>query len=262
MTIKYSKKKYPFFVLTVFAFIFFSCENKTEEKHERWTYEGETGPEHWVEIEKECECNGNQQSPINIVDIDVIDDTTLTPIDIHYSSQVKIHEITNNGHTIQYNFEHGDYIILNNNKYELKQIHFHEGSEHTINGIRYPLEMHLVHLNDVNEIAVLAVMAKEGKRSDSFTFLEKYLPVGNGETKLIHADFDLNLNLPSNRDYYTYNGSLTTPPCTQNVTWFIYKTPIIVSVNQVKRLQKSLPLNNYRGEQSINERTIKQYTNR
>lgn len=260
MTIKYSKKNYTFFVLTVFAITFFSCETKTEEKHDHWTYEGETGPEHWVEIEKECECNGNKQSPINIIDIDVVNDTSLKPIDVHYSSQVKIHEITNNSHTIQYNFESGDFIVLNNEKFDLKQIHFHEGSEHTINGMRYPLEMHLVHVNAKNEIAVLAVMAKEGESSEPFDFLEEYLPVGNGETKLINAYFDLNLNLPKEKDYYTYNGSLTTPPCTQNVTWFVYKTPITVSVSQVKKLQHSLPLNNYRGEQSINERVVKQYS--
>jgi carbonic anhydrase len=268
MTIKYSKMKSIFLVLIVFAFTLFSCENKHKEEHENphekeqkhWTYEGETGPEHWVEIEKECECNGNKQSPINIIDIDVIDDSSLKPIDIHYSSQVKIHEITNNGHTIQYNFEEGDYIILNNEKYDLKQIHFHEGSEHTINGMRYPLEMHLVHLSAITELAVLAIMAKEGESSESFTFLEKYLPVENGETKPINAYFDLNLNLPKSKEYCTYSRSLTTPPCTQDVTWFVYKTPIIVSVNQVKQLQESLPVNNYRGEQSINERIVKQYS--
>ena len=75
--------------------------------------------------------------------------------------------------------------------------------------------MHLVHISKANEIAVMAI---EGKSSKPFTFLENYLPVKNGETKLIDANFDLNLNLPENKEYYTYSGSLTTPPCTQNVT--------------------------------------------
>ena len=85
-------------------------------------------------------------------------DASLKPINIFYSSNVKIHDITNNGHSIQYNFEKDDYITLGEEKYELKQIHFHEASEHTINGVRYPIEMHLAHVSKNNKIAVLAVM--------------------------------------------------------------------------------------------------------
>lgn len=272
------KNKLPLLILITLAV--FSCKNRkenkdidstvNEEKHEivhqkenkHWTYEGETGPKHWVEIEKESDCDGKRQSPINIIDVNVIDDASLIPVDTHYSANVKIHEVTNNGHTIQYNFEKGDFIILNDDNYELKQIHFHEPSEHTINGIRYPLEMHLVHISKDNKIAVLAIMAKEGESSEPFTFLEKYLPIINGETKLIDTDFDLNKNLPKDKGYYTYSGSLTTPPCTQNVTWFVYKTPITISVDQVKQLQKLMPLNNYRDEQPINGRIVKQYISR
>lgn len=263
------------FFLILITLVVFSCKNKAEneaiessvneEKHEaihqkeqHWTYEGETGPEHWAEIEKATDCDGTRQSPINIIDIDVIDDATLTPIDIHYQANVKIHELTNNGHTIQYNFEEGDFINLNNDKFELKQIHFHEPSEHTINGIRYPLEMHLVHMNKDKNITVLSIMAKEGESSEPFTFLEKYLPINNGETKLIDTDFDLNENLPEDKGYYTYSGSLTTPPCTQNVTWVVYKSPITISVDQVKQLQKLMPINNYRDEQPINGRIVRQ----
>ena len=270
--------KLPLFILIVLAI--FSCKNKIENKatdstvnedeheivhqkeHKHWTYEGETGPEHWIEIEKESDCDGKRQSPINIIDVNAIDDASLKPIDIHYSANVKIHEITNNGHSIQYNFEKGDFIILNDNEYRLKQIHFHEPSEHTINGIRYPLEMHLVHVSKDNKIAVLAIMAQEGESSEPFTFLEKFLPINTGTTKLIDTDFDLNQNLPKDMGYYTYSGSLTTPPCTQNVTWFVFKTPITISLDQVTQLQKLMPLNNYRDEQPINGRTIKQYTSR
>jgi len=272
------KMKNKITLLILMTLALFSCKNKIENKdidaqvneeksetihqkeNKHWSYEGETGPEHWSEIEKEADCDGKRQSPINIIDVNVVDDASLIPINIQYAANVKIHEITNNGHTIQYNFEKGDFIILNDEAYELKQIHFHEPSEHTINGIRYPLEMHLVHLNKDNKIAVLAIMAKEGESSEPFTFLEKYLPVKNGETKLIDTDFDLNKNLPSDKGYYTYGGSLTTPPCTENVTWFVYKTPITISEDQVKQLQKLMPLNNYRLEQPVNGRIVKQYT--
>lgn len=262
-------------LIVLIALSVFSCKNHTKEKsiatsttsqeethqnsEKHWTYEGETGPDHWAEIEKQSDCDGKRQSPINIIAIDAEEDASLQPINIVYSSDVKIHEVINNGHSIQYNFEEGDYITLDDKKYNLKQIHFHEASEHTINGVRYPLEMHLVHVSEDNQIAVLGVLAEEGESSEPFNFLEKYLPVASGETKTIDANFDLNLNLPENREYYTYGGSLTTPPCTENVTWYVFKNPIKVSLKQVKQLQELMPLNNYRNEQPINDRTVKHY---
>ena len=263
-------------LLVLMALAIFSCKHNTENKpqdttnedtHElshqkentHWTYEGETGPTHWAEIEKQSDCDGIKQSPINIIDIEVVNDNSLTPIQIFYADSVKIHDVTNNGHSIQYNFEKGDYISLDNEKYELQQIHFHEASEHTINGIRYPLEMHMVHVSGDNKIAVLGVMAQEGESSEPFTFLENYLPVKSGETKPINANFDLNLNLPQHKAYYTYSGSLTTPPCTENVRWYIFKEPITVSVDQVKQLQALMPINNYRNEQPLNGRIVKGY---
>tara|TARA_R110002167_G_scaffold266779_3_gene473566 strand:+ start:2896 stop:3717 length:822 start_codon:yes stop_codon:yes gene_type:complete len=269
------KLKTQCFVIITLAL--FSCRNNAENKnidnpindtdqwtdHQKekthWSYEGETGPSHWVEIEKQSDCDGEKQSPINIIDVAVVDDSSLSPIDIHYSSNVKIHEISNNGHSIQYNFEKGDHITLNGTKYELMQIHFHEASEHTINGVRYPLEMHMVHFDNQGQIAVLAVMAIEGESSAPFTFLENYLPVKTGEIKQINANFDLNLNLPDNKEYYTYKGSLTTPPCTESVGWYVFKTPITISLDQVKQLQKLMPLNNYRDEQPLNGRIVKHY---
>lgn len=228
-------------------------------ENNHWTYDGETGPEHWAEIEHQPDCEGNLQSPINIIDINAETDSDLKPIEFYYSSNVKIHDVLNNGHTIQYDFDKGDYISIDDEKYELMQIHFHEASEHTINGLRYPLEMHMVHVGADNKIAVIAIMAIEGNSSEPFNFLEKYLPVKNGETKKIDAKFNLNLNLPLVRDYYTYKGSLTTPPCTQNVSWYIFKTPITISIEQVKQLQELMPSNNYRNEQPINNRIIRQY---
>ena len=256
------------FALGAFSlFTLVSCKRVGEAKNEdlahseevHWTYTGENGPEHWVELEKRSQCGGERQSPVNIIDIEAAADTTLLPLDMHYYGEVRIHEVTNNGHTIQYNFEEGDYIALWDVRYDLKQIHFHEAAEHTINGIRYPLEMHMVHVNADNEIVVFAIMAMEGEPSEPFTFLEKYLPLDPGETKIIDEYFDLNLNLPKGRDYYTYGGSLTTPPCTEGVTWIVFKDPITVSVEQGKELQRLMPLNNYRGEQPLNGRVVKQY---
>ena len=225
------------------------------EKH--WNYEGETGPEHWSEIEKDSDCDGKFQSPINIVSEEAIIDNDLKPLDIHYAPSTQIHDVKNNGHSIQYDFKEGDYINYKGDTYDLKQIHFHEASEHTINGIRYPLVIHMVHVNVKGDYLVLAVMAKEGASSSPFTFLENYLPLKEGEMKTIDRPFDLNLNLPENKGYYNYIGSLTTPPCTEGVNWFIFKEPITVSLKQVNVLKQLMPINNFRNEQPLNGRKVK-----
>lgn len=238
-----------------------NTEENTKEEHpiihvdKHWSYAGETGPEHWEEIEVNSDCGGKYQSPINIVNYSV--DSTLEPINITYSDSTHIHDIVNNGHSIQYNFDTGDFITLNNKKYELKQFHFHEPAEHLIDGIRYPMVLHLVHVSDAGEYAVLVVMAKEGESSEPFNFLESFLPVNIGETATVDKAFDMNLNLPENKTYFNYTGSLTTPPCTESVEWFIFKEPITVSLQQVEELRKLMPLNNYRNEQPHNGRLIR-----
>ncbi|MBD1262242.1 carbonic anhydrase family protein [Maribacter polysiphoniae] len=227
-------------------------EHGSSSKH--WSYAGETGPEHWAEIEAESDCNGKFQSPINIVKYE--ENNSLKPIALHYAENTKIHDVTNNGHSIQYNFESGDNIMVNGLRYDLKQVHFHEPSEHTIDGVRYPLEMHLVHINDSGQYTVIAVMAKEGVSSIPFDFLESFLPLKAGEKKEVDLPFNMNDNLPSNKDYFFYTGSLTTPPCTEGVNWYILKEPITVSLEQVDLLKKLMPINNYRNEQPHNGRQL------
>ena len=223
-----------------------------------WSYQGETGPEHWAEFEKDSDCGGNYQSPINIINTDAEVDNTLKGLDTHYATNTKIHEVVSNGHSIQYNFESGNYLNYKGDRYNLKQIHFHEASEHTIDGIRYPMVIHMVHVSNKNQFVVLAVMVKEGENSAPFKFLENYLPLVKGQTKPINASFDLNKILPKDKGYFNYVGSLTTPPCTEGVNWFVFKSPITISSGQVKELQKIMPLNNYRNEQALNGRIIKQ----
>ena len=105
-----------------------------------WSYQGESGPAHWAEIEKNSDCDGLHQSPVNIIEFNSQpgseDELSL---EIHYEDETKIHDVINNGHSIQYNFELGDYIKFQGKRYDLKQVHFHEPAEHTINGIRYPI---------------------------------------------------------------------------------------------------------------------------
>ena len=228
---------------------------KKEEIH--WTYQGETSPEHWAEIEQNSDCNGNRQSTVNIIDIN----TKAQPFGfkkLHrkYSPTTEISEVVNNGHTVQFNFDKGDSIQYQNKTFHLSQIHFHEPSEHTINGIRYPLEIHLVHTSKQKEYTVFSILAKEGADSQLFEFLESFLPLKENETKEIHQALDLSTLFPKNLDFYSYGGSLTTPPCTESVNWVIFKEPIIVSVEEVLKLKNNMPKDNYRNEQPLNDRIV------
>ncbi|WP_136468561.1 carbonic anhydrase [Flagellimonas onchidii] len=263
------RKKAKIILVCILGALTFSCKSNTKftgakkvsqvhNKNLHWSYQGETGSEHWAEIEQDSDCDGEHQSPINIISTYAKVDSSMEPLDIHYASATKIHEVVNNGHSIQYNFEPGDYLNYNGDKYELKQIHFHEASEHTINGIRYPMVIHMVHVSDKNQFVVLAVMVEEGQDSAPFQFLESYLPLAKGQTKSINTSFDLNKNLPKDKGYFNYIGSLTTPPCTEGVNWFVFKKTITISLEQVKVLQKLMPLNNYRNEQPLNGRIVKQ----
>ncbi|PWK00857.1 carbonic anhydrase [Flavobacterium araucananum] len=249
-------------ILLGFALItLMGCDNSKSDKkpvepEKHWNYEGETGPEHWSEIDQN-DCGGSAQSPIDIVE--TVTDETLKPIEFHYSPETKIHDVVNNGHSIQFDFEEGDYITLNGDKYNLKQFHFHEPAEHTIRGIRYPLVIHMVHMNSEGKYAVVAIMAKESKEnSETFDFLDKYLPVKVNETIEVKDVFNLNNVLPENQTYYTYTGSLTTPPCTEGVQWYIFKNPVDVSLKMIEDLRKIMPVNNFRNVQQLNGRVIKE----
>lgn len=230
-----------------------ASKHQKNEKH--WSYSGETSPEHWVEIEKNSDCDGKHQSPINIIHKDVDSLASKSDLKISYTPTI-ISEVENNGHSIQFDFETGDSINYKNKSYFLKQIHFHEPSEHKINGIIYPIEIHFVHVSKDDKITVLSILGEEGEESQLFEFFESFLPIENGETKDIHQKIDLsNLNL-EDKPYYSYGGSLTTPPCSESVNWIIFKDHIILSVEEVLKLQKNMPINNYRNEQPLNGRVV------
>lgn len=243
---------------------FQSCKqiHKTEHTAEtqdtrHWSYSGETSPEHWVEVEKNSNCDGKYQSPINIINKDADSVSSENLLKIYYSPKTSISKVENNGHSIQFDFEAGDSIDYKNDMYYLKQIHFHEPSEHKINGIIYPIEIHLVHVNKTGQISVLGILGEEGDESQLFEFFESFLPIENGSEKEIHQNIDLSSLFLNANNYYSYSGSLTTPPCTEGVNWIVFKKPIILSVEEVLKLKNNMPINNYRNEQPLNNRLVK-----
>lgn len=231
---------------------------KPEEDHPKhWSYAGETSPEHWAEIEKNSDCSGNGQSPVNIIDIDVLEAAEgQSVLDFFYSPETILKKVRNNGHSVQFDFDMGDSIHNNGINYNLIQIHFHEPSEHTINGVRFPIEIHLVHQNEDKNYTVLGIMGIEGKESEPMENMESFLPLALNEEKVIDRAFDLTSLFPEDKAYYSYHGSLTTPPCTENVEWIVFKDPIAVSLAEVLKLKENMPLENYRNEQPLNGRAV------
>ncbi|MDN3723559.1 carbonic anhydrase family protein [Aequorivita sp. SDUM287046] len=231
---------------------------ETTEKPKHWGYDGESSPEHWAEIEKESTCGGSHQSPIDIVTANVVSQASgLKASDIHYDASTLIHDVTNNGHSIQYNFEAKDnYVDFKGKRYDLVQFHFHAASEHSINGMHYPLVVHLVHVSSDKEYVVLAIMVEEGKESKTFDFIETYLPVQAGETKTIGQPHSFSKYILGNFEHYYYKGSLTTPPCTEGVNWFIFTEPLSISAAQAKAIADLMPRYNYRPTQPLNDRKV------
>jgi len=224
-----------------------------------WTYAGESGPSHWAELETGSQCGGKAQSPVNIIRTDSSPNTSSAwPLSLHYPLSTLLHSVTNNGHSIEFDFDQGDEIAFKDARYGLRQLHFHEPSEHTLNGVRYPIEMHMVHYNaDRDRYVVLSVLGFEGTPSPGYDVLEAYLPLAEGETQTIDKPFDLSTVLPSTlTPRFHYEGSLTTPPCTENVDWIVFEQPFMLSESQVNRLKGNMPINNYRDVQPLNGRAI------
>ncbi len=200
---------------------------------DHWDYMGHNGPEHWADISKEFKLcgNGKEQSPINISDVK----TANLPV-IQFDYKPGSLEVLNNGHTIQVNHAAGSSITVDGEKYELLQFHFHTPSENIVDGKSFPKEMHLVHKNARGQLAVVGVFTKIGAKHRVLNKIWDHMPRKAGEKKMM-ASVSINAAdlLPADRGYYSFNGSLTTPPCSEGVKWMVLKTPIEASSEQIKR---------------------------
>ena len=221
-----------------------------------WGYEGGTGPQHWGEIEADHEMHlmcreGIHQSP---VDIQNVPGVRLEKLHSSYSKTPL--QIINNKHTILLKYHPGSFIDWGKEKFEIIQFHFHHPSEHQVEGKSFPMEIHLVHKTQDHEYVIIAVFVKIGKHNPKIQKIWDRIPAEVDkeyiyENELLTAqDF-----LPSHKEYFHYNGSLTTPPCTENVTWLILEEPIEISETQVKYFQKFID-HNARPIQKLHHRVI------
>ena len=234
-------------------------EKKSNEVHTtQWTYEGETGPEHWGDLNPDfaaCK-NGKEQSPINIETSRVIEDEKIPDLVINYKPTE--FSLSNDGHTIQANpLSNNNTFSIDNKEYKLVQFHLHTPSEHQINGKNFDLEFHFVNENTNNQLAVLGLMVKEGA---SNPFLEKAWNVipteETTEAVKLTDPIDLMRLLPKDTDSFQYNGSLTTPPCSEGVKWVVLEEPIEMSKEQIDKFRNIFSENN-RPVQPLNEREVK-----
>uniref|UniRef100_UPI00398ED3CF carbonic anhydrase 7 n=1 Tax=Pristiophorus japonicus TaxID=55135 RepID=UPI00398ED3CF len=253
-----------------------------------WGYGEHNGPLNWYKDFPFAQ--GDRQSPIDIVSGQAVYDAGLQPISMSYSACTSM-SICNNGHSVMVEFEDCDdkTVVCGGpleHPYKLKQFHFHwgrrgwRGSEHTVDGKSYPGELHLVHWNSAkyktfaeaavspDGLAVVAIFLETGdKHATLHRLTDALYMVKFKETKAQFKDFDPQCLLPQCRDYWTYPGSLTTPPLHESVTWIVFREPIRVSEKQMDKFrmllfsgegdsEKLQMVDNFRPPQPLKGRTV------
>lgn len=230
-----------------------------------WEYEGNEGPDHWDDICTSWACGGTEQSPVNIIPPAV---RRLSKSLRFYWKNTGTH-IVNNGHTIQYNIDQPSnlndrsYISLNGQRYYLLQFHYHAASEHTVNGEHYPVEIHFVHQNPTTgQLAVIGVFVEEGEENAFFEGIADLWPHSEGNYDDATESYNPNVLMPDGYNNYLkahfwyYDGSLTTPPCSEIVNWMVWSTTIEASHEQIAEMESILH-ENYRPVQPLGSRILK-----
>ncbi len=223
--------------------------------HAHWSYEGDTGPTRWGALSPEwAACSdGRRQSPI---DLSAAVSRPLAPLEIAYEPSAA--REANNGHTVQVTPLAGGNVVFRGERWTLKQLHFHHPSEHAIDGQRAPMEMHLVHQGP-HGLLVIGVLLVEGPQpAGPFDAVLARLP-GRAGAEVALASVDASHLLPDDRGYYTYAGSLTTPPCTENVTWVVLRAPVFVPKAELDAFAALVP-DDSRPIQGRNGRALEVFT--
>ena len=205
-----------------------------------WSYSGAGAPEHWADLSpdnKLCAA-GTRQSPIDIRDGIKVE---LEKIQFDYPPSG--FSVIDNGHTIQVNLAPGGSLTVMGRRFELVQFHFHRPSEERINGRGFDMVAHLVHKDADGRLAVLAVLLEQGRDQPGVQTIWNNLPLAKGAALKAPGLLDVNQLLPEDRGYATYMGSLTEPPCSEDVLWMVMRQPVQLSANQMGIFSKLYPMN-------------------
>jgi carbonic anhydrase len=246
-------------VLLVAAVIFVPAGPRAQWKT-KWTYEGATGAEHWSELDPDwAACNaGKEQSPIDIRSAKKVE---LPAIRFEYKSG-PLKYLINNGYTIRVNYHDapgsGNFMIVGDKRYQLTQFHFHRPSEEYIHGKPYDMVAHFMHQSSDGRVVGVAVLLKAGSSNATIQQLWEHMPMTKGDEQEI-AGVEVNPAglLPHDTAYYTYMGSVTAPPCTEGVTWFVLKAPMEVSMEEINAFAKLYP-HDVRPIQPLNGRVVQE----
>lgn len=226
--------------------------NVSADAKAAWGYSGSGAPEHWAQLSHDnFACSGSNQSPINLTGFIK---SQLTPIVFDY--QAGGDEIINNGHTVQVNYQPGSSIEVDGQRFKLLQFHFHAPSENHINGQSHPLEAHFVHADTNAHLAVVAVMFSEGVINQELQKAWAELPKHKGDKRGLAATLSATKLLPKSKSYYRFNGSLTTPPCSEGVRWLVMKQIVSASSSQIAAFAAVLHEPNNRPIQALNARMV------
>jgi carbonic anhydrase len=240
---------------TLFAISCLMAGNATASGKAHWGYTGTEAPQNWATLSPDYRaCGaGKNQSPI---DLNSFIEAELPPISFDYANAAST--ILNNGHTVQASLPAGSSMKVDGITFELKQFHFHTPSENRINAKSFPMEMHLVHADTNGNLAVVAVMFEEGSENPAIAKLWSQTPEKINSIQPLTDKVTAAELLPEDRDYYRFNGSLTTPPCTEGVRWFVMKNPIQLSAEQVDAFAQLMGHPNNRPIQRTNARPVLQ----
>lgn len=218
----------------------------------QWSYQGAEGPEHWGELATEfgsCQ-NIGQQSPINLADTVVVDNPNVEEINWNPEAEWIV---INNGHTVEAKSDNAGTLTIGGKPYVLQQFHFHNPSEHAIDGSRSPMEVHFVHKAEDGSLAVIGVMLIGGGQN---ALLDTIIAEGKAEgSEMKIGAHDPAVFLPEERHHFRYEGSLTTPPCSETVDWSVMKEPVAVSDEAIAAFHAIIPMN-ARPLQAVNRRFI------
>lgn len=228
--------------------------NPAQDMHAHWGYDGAGAPANWGKLKGEyalCD-SGQRQSPIDIREGIKVDLES-----IRFDYKPTRFRIVDNGHTIQVNVGEGSTINVMGKRFELVQFHFHKPSEERINGRPFDMVIHFVHKDYDNNLAVIAVLLERGSENPQIQTVWNNMPLEAGQELLPTDVLETIKLMPENRAYWTYMGSLTTPPCTENVLWMVMKQPVQVSPEQIAIFSR-LYRNNARPVQPTNGRLVKE----
>ncbi len=204
-----------------------------------WSYEGATGPANWGDMAGYRTCGvGAEQSP---VDLKGPVPATLAPPEVHWRAMPL--SVVNNGHTIEVTAPAGSFVVLDGRRFDLVQFHFHHPSEHRIDGRSFPLEAHFVHRAADGDLVVLGTFLTEGSANATLAAIWAEMPAKPGTARASGAVIRSADLLPASGGHYRYAGSLTTPPCSEIVSWVVYAAPVEVSARQVAAFAALFPGN-------------------